>query len=131
MLKSAADVTQLDGLVRYSRGVALSRLGLVACFVILLSAFTPWRMALLGVVEFGLYFSLFLATELALRDPDPVKAHRRLSLQSDILLNNIKNLANLPANRDDILRRRANRESVTSRLVLEGRPLPGLTVLAQ
>jgi signal transduction histidine kinase len=86
MLKSATDVTQLDGLVRYSRGVALSRLGLVACFVMLLAVFTPWRMALLGVVEFALYFGLFLATELALRDPDPVKAHRRLSLQSDILM---------------------------------------------
>src|SRR5882762_3882399 len=44
-----------------------------------------------------------------------------VSLQSDILLNSIKNLANLPVNRDDILRRRANREAVTSRLVLEGR----------
>src|SRR5258708_34771508 len=42
-----------------------------------------------------------------------------VSLQSDILLNSIKNLANLPSNRDDILRRRTNRESVTSRLVLE------------
>ncbi len=46
-----------------------------------------------------------------------------VSLQSDILLNSIKNLANLPVNRDDILRRRANREAVTSRLVLEGHNL--------
>src|SRR5690606_413955 len=86
MLKSATDVTQLDGLARYSRGVALSRLALVACFVLLLARFTPWRLALLGVVEFALYFALFLATELALRDADPIKAHRRLALQSDILM---------------------------------------------
>jgi len=86
MLKGATDVTQLDGLVRYSRGVALSRLALVACFVILLAAFTPWRLAVLGVAELGLYFALFLVTELALRDPDPVRAHRRLALQSDALM---------------------------------------------
>ncbi|MGH1557120.1 hypothetical protein ACRAWD_03510 [Caulobacter segnis] len=86
MLKRPTDVTQLDGLVRYSRGVALSRLALVACFVLLLITFTPWRIAGLGILELGLYFALFLATELALRDPDPVKAHRRLALQSDILM---------------------------------------------
>jgi len=54
-----------------------------------------------------------------------------VSLQSDILLNSIKNLANLPANRDDILRRRANRESVTSRLVLEGHNLDIVTFPAR
>jgi GWxTD domain-containing protein len=54
-----------------------------------------------------------------------------VSLQSDILLNSIKNLANLPANRDDILRRRTNRESVTSRLVLEGRNLDIVTFAAR
>ena len=54
-----------------------------------------------------------------------------VSLQSDILLNSIKNLANLPANRDDILRRRTNRESVTSRLVLEGRNLDIVTFPAR
>ncbi|UAL11766.1 response regulator [Caulobacter segnis] len=86
MLKRLTDVTQLDGLVRYSRGVALSRLALVACFVLLLITFTPWRIAGLGVLEFGLYFALFLATELALRDPDPERAHRRLALQSDVLM---------------------------------------------
>src|SRR6266576_348689 len=53
------------------------------------------------------------------------------SLQSDILLNSIKNLANLPANRDDILRRRANREAVTSRLVLEGHNLDIVTFPAR
>lgn len=86
MLKRPTDVTQLDGLVRYSRGVALSRLALVAVFVLLLMMFTPWRIAGLGVLEFGLYFALFLATELALRDPDPERAHKRLALQSDVLM---------------------------------------------
>ncbi len=86
MLKKPTDVTQLDGLVRYSRGVALSRLGLVAVFVLLLMTFTPWRIAGLGILEFGLYFALFLATELALRDPDPERAYKRLALQSDVLM---------------------------------------------
>ncbi len=86
MLKRPTDVTQLEGLVRYSRSVALSRLALVAVFVLLLMSFTPWRIAGLGVLEFGLYFALFMATELAIRDPDPIKAHKRLSLQSDILM---------------------------------------------
>jgi len=54
-----------------------------------------------------------------------------VSLESDILLNSIKNLANLPVNRDDILRRRANREAVTSRLVLEGRNLDIVTFPAR
>jgi len=54
-----------------------------------------------------------------------------VSLESDILLNSIKNLANLPANRDDILRRKTNRETVTSRLVLEGRNLDIVTFPAR
>src|SRR2546422_936727 len=54
-----------------------------------------------------------------------------VSLESDILLNSIKNLANLPVNRDDILRRRANREAVTSRLLLEGRNLDIVTLPAR
>src|SRR5260370_24078432 len=54
-----------------------------------------------------------------------------VSLQADILLNSIKNLANLPANRDDILRRRNNREAITSRLVLEGRNLDIVTFPAR
>jgi GWxTD domain-containing protein len=53
------------------------------------------------------------------------------SLESDILLNNIKNLANLPANRDEINRRRSLKESVTSRLVLEGRNLDIVTFPAR
>ena len=86
MLKRPTDVTQLDGLVRYSRSVALSRLALVAVFVLLLMSFAPWHIAVLGVMELGLYFALFMATEVALRDPDPEKAHKRLALQSDILM---------------------------------------------
>jgi GWxTD domain-containing protein len=49
------------------------------------------------------------------------------SLESDILLNSIKNLPNMPATREDINRRRNSRESVTSRLVLEGRSLDIVT----
>jgi GWxTD domain-containing protein len=49
------------------------------------------------------------------------------SLESDILLNSIKNLPNMPANRDEINRRRNMRESVTARLVLEGRNLDIVT----
>src|SRR5437870_2477922 len=54
-----------------------------------------------------------------------------VSLESDILLKSIKNLPNLPANRDDILRRRTNRETVTSRLVLEGHHLDIVTFPAR
>jgi len=80
------DVTQLEGYIRYSRGVALTRLVLVACFVVLLSLFTPWRMAMLGVLEFGLYLALFAAAEIAARDPDQGKAFKRLCWQSDVLM---------------------------------------------
>jgi GWxTD domain-containing protein len=54
-----------------------------------------------------------------------------VSLQSDILLDSIKNLANLPANRDEITRRRTQRETVTSRLLLEGRNLDIVTFPAR
>ena len=81
-----SDVTQLDGYVLYSREVALTRLVLVAGFVIVLAVFTPWHMAALGVVEFGLYLALFAASEVAARDPDPVRAFRRLCWQSDVLM---------------------------------------------
>jgi len=53
------------------------------------------------------------------------------SLESDVLLNSIKNLANLPTNRDEILRRRTLRESVSSRLLLEGRNLDIVTFPAR
>ena len=80
------DVTQLDGYVLYSREVALTRLVLVACFVIVLAVFTPWHMAVLGMFEFALYLALFAASEVAARDPDPVRAFRRLRWQSDVLM---------------------------------------------
>ena len=54
-----------------------------------------------------------------------------ISLESDILLNNIKNLANLPANRDEINRRRALKERVSSRLLLEGHNLDIVTFPAR
>jgi GWxTD domain-containing protein len=49
------------------------------------------------------------------------------SLESDILLGKIKSLANQPSNRDEILRRRSMRESVTTRLLLEGKNLDIVT----
>ena len=63
------DVTQIEGYILYSRRVALTRLVLVACFVVLLAIFTPWRIAMLGVLEFGLYLALFAAAEIAAREP--------------------------------------------------------------
>src|SRR5207253_5134571 len=54
-----------------------------------------------------------------------------VSLESDILLNSIKNLANLPATREDILRRRTLKESVSYRLLLEGRNLDIVTFPAR
>jgi GWxTD domain-containing protein len=53
------------------------------------------------------------------------------SLESDILLNSIRNLANLPVNRDEILRRRTLKENVSSRLLLEGRNLDIVTFPAR
>src|SRR6267143_1970235 len=53
------------------------------------------------------------------------------SLESDILLNSIKNLPNMPANREEINRRRAIRETVTSRIILEGRNLDIVTFPAR
>jgi len=54
-----------------------------------------------------------------------------VSLESDILLNSIKNLPNLPANRDEINRRRSSRERVTSRVVLEAQNLDLVTFPAR
>lgn len=53
------------------------------------------------------------------------------SLESDVLLNSIKNLPNLPINRDEILRRRTLKEDVSSRLLLEGRNLDIVTFPAR
>lgn len=86
MLESTADIADPDGFIRYSRTVALTRLGLVAAFVALLAAFTPWRIALLGVLEFGLYLTMLVATEVAVRRSDRLAASRRLRWQTDVLM---------------------------------------------
>lgn len=86
MLDPTTNVSQPDGFIRYSRGVATSRLALVACFVVLLASFTPWHMAALGCLEFALYLALFAATKVASRHPDPIKATQRLRWQSDVLM---------------------------------------------
>lgn len=57
-------------------------------------------------------------------DPEP-------SLESDILLAKIKSLPNQPVNRDDIIRRRSMRESVTTRLLLDGKNLDIVTFPAR
>jgi GWxTD domain-containing protein len=69
---------------------------------------------------------------LSLLPDEPVdEATAKVGLESDILLDSIKNLANLPANRDEITRRRTLRETVTSRLLLEGRNLDIVTFPAR
>src|SRR6266403_5667098 len=69
---------------------------------------------------------------LSLLPDEPVdEATGITSLESDILLNSIKNLPNMPANREEINRRRALRESVTSRIILEGRNLAIITFPAR
>src|SRR5262249_27012046 len=69
---------------------------------------------------------------LSLLPDEPVdEATGITSLESDILLNSIRNLANLPANRDEINRRRSTRESVTSQLLLEGHNLDIVTFPAR
>jgi GWxTD domain-containing protein len=65
---------------------------------------------------------------LSLLPDEPVDTNSgQRSLQSDILLDQIKTLANLPQNRDEIARRRTMRESVTSRLLFEGKNLDIVT----
>jgi GWxTD domain-containing protein len=69
---------------------------------------------------------------LSLLPDEPVdEATGITSLESDILLNSIKNLPNMPANREEINRRRAVRETVTSRIILEGRNLAIITFPAR
>ena len=65
--------------------------------------------------------SLLVDEPVDMRNPQP-------SLESDILLQKIKGFANLPENRADILRRRTQRESVSARMVLQGRNLDILTL---
>lgn len=86
MVEQTLDVTRLDGFVRYTRGLVLSRLGLVACFVVLLAIYTPLAMTLFGGVELLLYAALLGATELAIRHPAPVAAFRRLRWRSVVLV---------------------------------------------
>ncbi|EJL38403.1 signal transduction histidine kinase [Caulobacter sp. AP07] len=86
MVEQTLDVTRLDGFVRYTRGLVLSRLGLVACFVGLLAIYTPLSMTLFGGVELVLYAALLGATELAVRHSDPVAAFRRLRWRSIALV---------------------------------------------
>jgi GWxTD domain-containing protein len=64
---------------------------------------------------------------LSLLPDEPVDPTASPSLESDLLLAQIKGLANLPANREDIMRRRSMRESVTSRMLLEGNNLDIVT----
>ena len=80
------DIAQPEGFIRYLRGVALSRLALVTCLLVLLTAFTSGSLLIMGAVVFGLYLAMFVAAELAMRDPDPLKAAGRLRLQSDALM---------------------------------------------
>jgi len=69
---------------------------------------------------------------LSLLPDEPVdEATGITSLESDILLNSIKNLPNMPVNREEINRRRAMRETVTSRIILEGRNLAIITFPAR
>ena len=82
----AADVTHPQGYIRYSRAVAVTRLGLVGGLVGLLAAYTTLRIAALGAVEFALYFGLLVASELARRDADGAAASRRLRWQADAVL---------------------------------------------
>ena len=63
--------------------------------------------------------------------PDEPVDESAVSLESDVLLNSIKNLPNLPVNRDDILRKRTLKENVSSRLLLEGRNLDIVTFPAR
>jgi GWxTD domain-containing protein len=63
--------------------------------------------------------------------PDEPVDGAQPSLESDILLGKIKSLANQPSNRDEILRRRSMRESVTTRLLLEGKNLDIVTFPAR
>ncbi len=66
---------------------------------------------------------------LSLLPDEPVDlSDPRPSLQSDILLQKIKGLANLPENRAEILRRRMTRESVSAHMLVQGRNLEIVTL---
>ena len=66
---------------------------------------------------------------LSLLPDEPVDlSDPRPSLQSDILLQKIKGLANLPENRSEILGRRMSHESVSARMIVQGRNLDIVTL---
>jgi signal transduction histidine kinase/ActR/RegA family two-component response regulator len=80
------DIAQPEGFIRYLRGVALSRLALVTCLLLLLRAFIAGSLFIMGAVVFGLYLAMFVAALVAARHPDSVAAARRLRWQSDSLM---------------------------------------------
>ncbi|MBO9559921.1 MAG: response regulator [Caulobacter sp.] len=86
MFEQTVDVTRLDGFVRYTRGIVRARFVLVAVFMGVLAFFAPLNMALFGVIELAIYSALFLATHVALRDSDPIRAFRRLRRRSIFLV---------------------------------------------
>jgi len=86
MAEQALDVTQLDGFVRYTRGLVFSRLWLVGCLVVALAMYTPLSMTLFGGVELALYAALLGATELAIRYPRPAVAFPWLRRASILLV---------------------------------------------
>jgi GWxTD domain-containing protein len=66
---------------------------------------------------------------LSLLPDEPVDlSDPRPSLESDVLLQKIKGLANLPENRSEILRRRMTRESVSAHMLVQGRNLDIVTL---
>jgi GWxTD domain-containing protein len=66
---------------------------------------------------------------LSLLPDEPVDlSDPRPSLQSDILLQKIKGLANLPENRSEIMRKRTARESVSAHMIMQGRNLDIVTL---
>ena len=54
---------------------------------------------------------------------EPVDQYGRISFQSDIMISQLKSLANQPATKADLERRRRMLENVSARMVVEGRDL--------
>ena len=86
MFDRMVDVTRLDGFVRYTRGIVRARLVLVAGLLAVLALHGAKGMILFGLAEVLIYAALFLATELASRHPEPLKALPRLHWQSIVLV---------------------------------------------
>ena len=86
MFDQMVDVTRLDGFVRYTRGIVRARLVLVAGLIAVLAFYSSLSMTLFALIEAVIYAALFLATEVALRHPDPLAALRRLRWQSIVLV---------------------------------------------